>query len=193
MFSCIIGYEDIKEEIKSTLIRGKKNHYLLVGPPATAKSLFLMELGRLGSTYMATGSRVTGAGLTDALFTYQPKVLLLDEIDKLSLDATAVLLSAMETGDVLVTKHKTHRQLKLNLVVFAAGNTDRNIAPELLSRFDTKLHFSPYSFADFIAVCRGYLSAYERVSEEMAELYRPANLEPVGQRYENSERHCQAS
>jgi len=155
LFSCIIGYEDIKEEIKSTLTRGKKNHYLLVGPPATAKSLFLMELGRLRGTYTATGSRVTAAGLTDAFFNYQPKALLLDEIDKVSLDATAVLLSAMETGDVLITKYKTHRQLKLDLVVFAAGNTDRNIAPELLSRFDTKLYFSSYSFADFIAICRG--------------------------------------
>jgi hypothetical protein len=50
LFSCIIGYEDIKEEIKFTLTHGKKNHYLLVGPPATAKSLFLMELGRLRAT-----------------------------------------------------------------------------------------------------------------------------------------------
>ena len=56
LFSCIIGYEDIKEEIRFTLTHGKKNHYLLVGPPATAKSLFLMELGRLRASYSATGS-----------------------------------------------------------------------------------------------------------------------------------------
>ena len=84
LFSCIIGYEDIKDEIRFTLTHGKRNHYLLVGPPATAKSLFLMELGRLGATYSATGSRVTAAGLTDAFFNYQPRVLLLDEIDKVS-------------------------------------------------------------------------------------------------------------
>jgi len=35
-----------------------------------------------------------------------------------------VLLSAMETGDILVTKYKTHRQLKLDVIVFATGNTD---------------------------------------------------------------------
>ena len=169
LFSCIIGYEDIKEEIKFTLTHGKKNHYLLVGPPATAKSLFLMELGRLRATYSATGSRVTAAGLTDAFFNYKPNILLLDEIDKVSMDATAVLLSAMETGDILVTKYKTHQQLKLDLAVFAAGNTDRNVAPELLSRFDTKLYFSSYSFADFITICGKYLSAYEGVSEELAE------------------------
>jgi len=87
-----------------------------VGPPATAKSLFLMELGRLGATYSATGSRVTAAGLTDAFFNYQPRVLLLDEIDKVSLDATAVLLSAMETGDVLITKYKRTDNSSLTLL-----------------------------------------------------------------------------
>ena len=71
LFSCIIGYEDVKEEIKKTLMDGKKNHYLMVGPPATAKALFLMELGRLYGTYQATGSRLTAAGLTDAFFNYQ--------------------------------------------------------------------------------------------------------------------------
>jgi Holliday junction DNA helicase RuvB len=153
LFGCIVGYDDVKDEIKFTLTGGRKNHYLLIGPPATTKSLFLMELGRLRGTYPATGSRVTAAGLTDAFLVYQPKVLLLDEIDKIPMDATAVLLSAMETGDILVTKYKAHRRLKLEVIVFAAGNTDRTVAPELLSRFDTKLYFSPYTFQDFITIC----------------------------------------
>lgn len=169
LFDCIVGYDDIKEEMKFTLAGSRRNHYLLIGPPATSKSLFLMELGRLGGTYTATGSRVTAAGLTDAFFTYQPNVLLLDEIDKIPMDSTAVLLSAMETGEVLITKYKTHRQLKLEVIVFAAGNTDRTIAPELLSRFDTKLYFPPYTFQDFITICRGYLSRYENISDTVAE------------------------
>lgn len=169
LFDCIIGYDDLKDEIKFTLREGRKSHYLLVGPPATAKSLFLMELGRLNGTYPATGSRVSGAGLTDALFNYQPRILLLDEIDKIPMDATAVLLSVMETGDVLETKYKRHRGLKLDLNVFAAGNTDKDLPPELLSRFDTKLYFSPYSFEEFASVCRGYLSRYENAPEDIAE------------------------
>ncbi len=128
-----------------------------------------MELGRLSGTYPATGSRLSGAGLTDAFFNYQPRILLLDEIDKIPMDATAVLLSVMENGAVLETKYKRHRELKLDLVVFAAGNSDRTIPPELLSRFDTKLYFPPYSFEDFVLVCKGYLSRYENVPGRLAE------------------------
>jgi len=169
LFACIIGYNDVKDEIKFTLTEGRRSHYLMIGPPATAKSLFLMELGRLSGAYPATGSTVTGPGLTDALLTYRPKMLLLDELDKVRMDATAVLLSVMERGDVLQTKYRKHGGQKIKLSVFAATNRDTGLAPELLSRFDTKLYFHPYSFEDFIAICRGYLSRYENVPEDIAE------------------------
>ena len=169
LFSCVIYYDDVKDEMKFTLREGTRSHYLMIGPPATAKSLFLMELARLGGAYQATGSTVTGPGLTDALLTYQPRVLLLDELDKVKMDTTAVLLSVMESGDVLQTKYKRHGGQKINLSVFAAANSDKGLAPELLSRFDTKLYFRPYSFEDFIAICTGYLSKYEGVSTDIAE------------------------
>jgi len=169
LFECIIGYNDLKDEIKFTLRERRKSHFLMIGPPATAKSLFLMDLGHLSGTYPATGSRVSGAGLTDAFFNYQPRILLLDEIDKIPMDATAVLLSVMESGDVLETKYKRHRGLKLDVTVVAAGNTDKTIPSELLSRFDTKLYFQPYSFEEFLSVCRGYLSRYENAPEVIAE------------------------
>jgi hypothetical protein len=169
LFECIIGYDDLKDEIKFTLREGRKSHYLLIGPPATAKSLFLMDLGHLNNTYPATGSRVSGAGLTDAFFNYRPRILLLDEVDKIPMDATAVLLSVMEGGNVLETKYKRHKGIKLNLIVFAAGNTDKTIPMELLSRFDTKLYFPSYSYEEFVYVCRGYLSKYENVPEYIAD------------------------
>ncbi len=169
LFACIIGYDDVKDEMRFTLREGRKSHYLMIGPPATAKSLFLMELARLGGAYPATGSTVTGPGLTDALLTYQPKILILDELDKVRMDATAVLLSVMESGDVLQTKYRRHGGQKINLNVFAAANRDRGLAPELLSRFDTRLYFHPYSFNDFIAICGGYLSKYENIPGDIAE------------------------
>jgi hypothetical protein len=79
------------------------------------------------------------------------------------MDATAVLLSVMESGDVLQTKYRRHGGQKINLSIFAAANRDRGLAPELLSRFDTKLYFHPYSFDDFIGICRRYLSRYVNV------------------------------
>ena len=169
LFACIIGYDDVKDEMEFTLREGRRSHYLMIGPPATAKSLFLMELGRLSGAYPATGSTVTGPGLTDALLTYQPKILMLDELDKVRMDATAVLLSVMESGDILQTKYRRHGGQKISLSVFAAANREKGLAPELLSRFDTKLYFHPYSFEDFIAICRGYLSRYEMVPTDIAE------------------------
>lgn len=169
LFACIINYDDVKDEIRYTLIEGKRNHYLMVGPPATAKSLFLMELARLSGTYQATGSTVTGPGLTDALLTYQPRILILDELDKVKMDITAVLLSAMETGDILQTKYRRHSGKRIDLNVFAAANSDKHLAPELLSRFDTRLYFRPYSFEEFIAICTGYLPGYENTPADIAE------------------------
>jgi len=169
LFVCIIGYDDVKDEVKFTLREGRRSHYLMIGPPATAKSLFLMELAKLSGAYPATGSTVTGPGLTDALLTYQPKILIVDELDKVRMDATAVLLSVMESGDVLQTKYRRHGGQRINLSVFAAANRERGLASELLSRFDAKLYFHPYSFEDFLSVCRGYLSRYENMSTEIAE------------------------
>lgn len=85
------------------------------------------------------------------------------------MDATAVLLSAMEGGKILETKYKRHRELKLDITVFAAGNSEKTIPPELLSRFDTTLHFPPYSCEEFVTVCRGYLSRYEDIPDALAE------------------------
>jgi hypothetical protein len=127
LFECIIGYEDIKDEIRFTLKENKRNHYLLIGPPATAKSLFLMEIGHLRGAYAVIGSRVSGAGLNEVLFNYRPRLLLLDEIDKIPMDVIAALLSVMENGETLETKYKRERRLKLDLNVLAAGNSDKNI------------------------------------------------------------------
>ena len=169
LFDCITGYEDIKDDMKFTLKEDRRVHYLLIGPPATAKSLFLMELGQIKGTYFATGSTVTAAGLTDAFFTYQPRVLALDEIDKVPMDTTAVLLSVMEPGDVLEAKYRRHRGLKLDLTVFAAANRDTSIPPELKSRFSGGvLYFKPYSMGEFLSVCEAYLSRYEGIPTDIA-------------------------
>ena len=47
LFNMIEGYDDIKRVIKMSLKADKPIHILLVGPPGTAKTLFLLEqIGR---------------------------------------------------------------------------------------------------------------------------------------------------
>ena len=165
--SCIVGYDDVKAEMLDAIRMHKRIHFLLIGPPATAKSLFLWQLGKVG--YLATGSRVTGPGLTEVLFTKQPRVLLLDEIDKMPGDALTTLLSLMESGDVAETKYRRQRKIKLDTIVIGAGNSDRNLPPELMSRFDCQLFFKPYGESEFIHVCREYLSKNEGMPVDIAE------------------------
>ena len=80
-------------------------HILLVGSPASAKTMFLTSLmHHLKGSYFADGANSTKAGMLDYLFETRPRYLLVDEIDKLSAKDQTFLLNLMETGIVSQTK-----------------------------------------------------------------------------------------
>src|SRR5919205_2450641 len=64
-FSNIEGLDDIKEMMLRALESSERAHTLLVGPPACAKSLFMLEIenGMQFEVYFAEGSSTTKAGL----------------------------------------------------------------------------------------------------------------------------------
>jgi hypothetical protein len=170
IFHPVIGYDDIKEFLLKALRGEKRLHFLFEGSPATAKSLFMLCIQRaIPQAYYATGSRTTAPGLTDALLSHEPRVLLLDEIDKMDMPSYAVLLSLMESGSVVETKYKRHTVTRLNTIVIAAANSVAKLPPELLSRFDFHLKLKPYTREEFITVCRNYLSQFEGVPMDLAE------------------------
>jgi len=171
IFSPVIGYDDIKRFLKMTLKGQKRLHFLFEGSPATAKSLFMLCIQRAipQSSYYATGSRTTAPGLTDALFRYEPKVLLLDEIEKTDMQSYAVLLSLMEDGTVVETKYRRHTAAKMDTTVVGACNSSAKLPRELISRFDFHLKLKPYNRDEFVKVCKIYLSQFERIPEELAE------------------------
>jgi Holliday junction DNA helicase RuvB len=170
IFQPIIGYDDIKEFMLKALRGESRVHFLLEGAPATSKSLFMLCIQRaIPQAYYATGSRTTAPGLTDALLTHEPKVILLDEIDKMDMQSYAVLLSLMETGQVVETKYRRHTVVKLNTIVIGAANRVDKLPPELLSRFDFHLRFKPYTRDEFTRVCTNYLSQFEGIPEDLAE------------------------
>lgn len=67
LFAPIIGYDDVKDLFRTALLAPRPVHVLLEGPPASAKTLFLMETGRLPRAVVALGGTSTKAGLTDLL------------------------------------------------------------------------------------------------------------------------------
>jgi DNA replicative helicase MCM subunit Mcm2 (Cdc46/Mcm family) len=96
IFDDIVGYEDVKR----LLIKGLRGrvHFLMVGPPASSKSLFLLCIERLPGAKYIIGSRASKARIADYLINYRPRILLIDEIDKMHIQDIAVLLSMTETG-----------------------------------------------------------------------------------------------
>jgi len=165
IFEVIEGYEDIKELVRKVLESEKAVHLLFTGVPSSAKTMFLLELARLGAPYIL-GSQSTKAGIADVLFDLEPQILLVDEIDRIGTKDIAVLLSLAQTGIISETKHGKRREVQLNTKIFAASNTLR-MAPELISRFMV-LQFKPYSRADFLMVATNLLRKRESVDGDLA-------------------------
>lgn len=166
LFENIVGYSDIKKLFNMSLSSDKPVHILLVGPPASAKTLFMLECMKLERSYFTLGSQSTKSGMIEYLFEKRPRYLLVDEIEHMPMKDQTALLSLMETGIVSETKYQKTRNTQLKSWVFATSNgTDRMLTP-LLSRF-VVLHFKQYSLGSFQEVCTHILSQ-DGVSPEVS-------------------------
>src|SRR5262245_46661536 len=68
LFESVIGYDDVKKLFHMSLSSIKPVHVLLVGPPASAKTLFMLECMKLDRSYFTIGSQSTKSGMIDYLF-----------------------------------------------------------------------------------------------------------------------------
>jgi len=168
LFSVIVGYEDIKEILKKSLMSDRPVPSLLVGPAATAKSLFLEELNRLPGSSYHLGSSSTKAGLTQFLLNMRPRILLLDELDKMSREDYAALLSLMESGKVVETKFGRRSEEYLKVWVFASCNMTKGIPPENLSRFPFQFHLREYTPEEYTEVVTKMLTQREKTDPDLA-------------------------
>jgi len=167
LFDVIENFEDIKEFIKMCLRAKEPVHVLLVGPPGTAKSLFLMELERLGGHFIV-GSTSTRVGIRDLLYESLPRILIIDEIDKIKNGKElSALLTWMDYGRIVVTKHGLRSKREGKGWVFAAANRIDKLPPELLDRFRV-IKIKPYTREQFIRVVTNFLTKRMSVPKELA-------------------------
>jgi len=166
LFSNIVGYNDVKKLFSLSLTSENPVHILLVGPPASAKTLFMLECMKLQRSYFTLGSHSTRSGMIDYLFTSRPRYLIVDEIEHMPMKDQTALLSLMESGMITETKFQKTRKTQIKSWVFATSNgTDRMLTP-LLSRF-VVLHFKQYKYADFREITIHMLN-FEGITEEIA-------------------------
>ncbi|HYX55468.1 MAG TPA: ATP-binding protein [Nitrososphaeraceae archaeon] len=166
LFNNIVGYNDVKKLFRMSFSAEKPVHILLVGPPASAKTLFMLDCIKLERSFFTLGSHSTKSGMIDYLFKQRPRYLIVDEIEHMPMKDQTALLSLMETGIIAETKYQKTRNTQMKTWVFATSNgTERMLTP-LLSRFIV-LHFKQYRYENFrdIAV---HILAQEGVSSEIA-------------------------
>jgi len=103
------------------------------------------------STIFVIGSNTTKAGLTNRLFDYRPKFVLVDELEKMSYSDQNSLLHLMENSMVSETKINKARKTILRSTVFASANSTIKISEPLLSRF-LVIKIPDYSFEEFMNI-----------------------------------------
>jgi Holliday junction DNA helicase RuvB len=184
IFSDIVGLEDVKDILLKALKADKPVHVLLVGGPASAKTMILEALSRFYDVPIILAGASTRAGLRDFIVENVPEIMLIDELDKIEnpLDLS-VLLTWMETQKLTVTMATKKAYVKCPSVckVIAAANSTKRIPPELLSRF-VVVNLRPYTDDEVKAICVNILKNREGCSDELASKIASAVVEKLKSR-----------
>jgi len=168
-FSNVVGYSDIKKLFMKSVVSREPVHILLTGPPASSKTVFLLEmLEGLDNTHFIDAIGASKAGVLNYLFENDTKYLLVDEIDKMKKSDQVALLNVMETGILSETKIRKTRQKKMNLWIFATSNEISNLPKPLRSRF-MELHLEEYTLEEFMEITRRILAKKYKLNREIAE------------------------
>jgi Holliday junction resolvasome RuvABC ATP-dependent DNA helicase subunit len=129
----------------------ERAHTLLIDPPACTKSLFMLEIEKFmrSKVYFAEGAATTKAGLQRFISENPHKeIIIINEIDKMSIKDQEGLLTMMERGEFTSTKVRNTKTVKANVVIFATSNSTERLSKPLLSRF-TDFEIPEYTYEEF--------------------------------------------
>jgi replication-associated recombination protein RarA len=160
-FSSIAEYDDLKTIVIRALETRENYNLLFVGPPTSAKTLFLY--GREGEYFDCTN---TTNRILDVLEEKRPKIICLDELDKMPRNFQEKLLNFIESGWVKIDQKKTQYDFEIkDAKVFATANSIERISKPLQSRF-RRLVLPRYTEEQFLHVTQQVLP---RLSSKIAE------------------------
>ena len=132
----IVGYADIKKLLLRCIQVPEPIHVILDGPPASAKSMFLLQMNdKLESAYYVDCINSTGPRMVDLLFENGVRYLFPDEVEKMSKRDQNVLLNVMETGMLTSTKVRHTGSKRIELSIYATTNEIDAISKPFRSRF----------------------------------------------------------
>ena len=127
---------------------------ILDGPPASGKTIFLLSIQKnMKDTFFIDATNASGPGIIEKLFARpNTKILLIDEIEKMSKKDQNMLLNLLETGILTSTKVKKQGELKFSgMKVFATTNNIDIISKPLRSRM-MEFCLPEYTYEDFCKI-----------------------------------------
>src|SRR5215831_18959795 len=134
-FNNIHGYDDIKDIVRRVLDAEDNYNLLFVGLPASAKTFFLLGILESRKGVYFDGSNTTNR-ILDVLDERRPKVICIDELDKMSRQFQEKLLNFMESGHIKVDQMRKKYHFKIQgAKVFGACNEISRLSRPLQSRF----------------------------------------------------------
>jgi len=164
VFDKISGYEDLKEIVVRVINSDENYNLLFIGPPASSKTLFLQAILESKKGVYFDGSNTTSR-ILDVLEQERPKIICIDELDKMPRQFQNQLLNFMESGKVKVEQQKKQYDFEIkNAKVFATANDINRLSKPLQSRF-RKLFLPRYTEEQFLQVS---VEVCPKLSKEMA-------------------------
>lgn len=168
LFENIIGHDNVKEILIKSITKNLGIHWLLVGPPASARSMILMDIeDKVPGAVFVSGTRLNKEGLLELLRTQRPRFLLIDELDKCGPSTLNPLLTLCEHKRIVSTTKGDPFDIKLDTIVLGTANYSDNLESYFLSRFSV-LHFPEYTEEEFLGICRKILPRKEKIGVRLA-------------------------
>jgi MoxR-like ATPase len=164
-FAKIQGYEDLKDIVRRALYSEENYNLLFIGAPASAKTLFLQNILEIRKDGVYFDGSNTTNRILDVLEQERPKIICIDELDKMPRTFQNQLLNFMESGRVKVDQKKKQYDFKIKgAKVFATCNEIDRLSKPLQSRF-RKLFLPRYTEQQFIEVS---VKVLPKIGENMA-------------------------
>lgn len=156
VFHSILGNEVMKKALAASLFSSYSEpvHTLVLGDPGSSKTLAYELIQKNFSNLVAIGSNTTRSGLVcnlsngdlGALALADKKLVLIDELDKISQDQLAPCAELLSNGRCEIHSARIHKQITAKSIVIAFANprskvfganpmNDIGMDPVLMSRF----------------------------------------------------------
>lgn len=158
-FENICGFDGVKDIIRRVLDSEENFNLLLIGEPSSAKTLFLLGIieARKGAYFDLYNQSV------DMLDKQTPKIICIDELDKMSTDFQNHLLNFLENGHIKDCSF--HFEIQ-NCKVFASCTDISGLSKSMQSRF-RRLHLAAYTEEQFLDVAVRVLPKLKETTARM--------------------------